>query len=262
MRCKSVLCLLMLSGSLFASGLAAANTPAENCSMTMGWEQWKPFQYRGDESTLTGFDIELVRTILNDLGCQLNFKEINWARGIVETRSGKMDMLPHADYADDRAEWAYFSEPYREVSQVLYVKPGGSDMYPFKKPADIMRSDFRMGVGRGVFIGDRFAELMTDAEFSKHIVYIPTDEMQQYKMLHAGRIDGYVRAATAMKSLQELLGEELRLEIHPLPILTSRQHFLFSKQSVNQDFVDRFNASLNKVIESGTYADLESRFLQ
>lgn len=262
MRGVSVLGLLILLGSILVAAHATEKISTEDCSMTMGWEQWKPFQYQDEDSRLTGFDIELVRTILTDLGCQLNFKEINWARGIVETRSGKLDMLPHADYADDRAEWAYFSEPYREVSQVLYVKPGDSGRYPFKKPADIMSSDFVLGVGRGVFIGDKFAELMTDAEFNEHIVYIPTDEMQQYRMLHAGRIDGYVRSATAMESLRELIGDELRLEIHPLPILTSRQHFLFSKKSVNQYFVDRFNASLNKLIESGIYSDLESQFLQ
>lgn len=262
MRNKPVISLLMLLGCLSVSGFAAANTNTDDCSMTMGWEQWKPFQYRDDESILTGFDIELVRAVFTDLGCRLDFKEINWARGIVETRSGEMDVLPHADYTDERADWAYFSDAYREVSQVLFVKPGGSQMYPFKEPSDIMGSDFRMGVGRGVYIGEEFAELMADAEFMKHIVHIPTDEMQQYKMLHAGRVDGYVRTATAMKSLQELLGEELRLEIHPLPILTSRQHFLFGKKSVSKHFVDRFNASLEKIIETGIYADLESRFLQ
>jgi len=253
------LCLFLFFAT---SGITAANNAVETCSLTMGWEPWKPFQYLDDHAALTGFDIELIKAIVTDMNCELDFKQVNWARGIVEVRSGELDMLPHADFTEERSQWAYFSNAYRDVSQVLYVKPGTAKRYPFKNLTDIIDSEFRLGVGRGVFIGDKFEELMLNPEFKKHIIYIPTDEMQQYQMLHADRIDGYVRTTTAIDSLRDILHDELSLEIHPLPILTSKQHFLFSQQSVKSEFVNRFNASLEEIVKTGIYDELKTRFLK
>jgi len=235
---------------------------ATACTLTMGWEPWEPYQYIDAKNQLTGFDIELISNVFEDMSCTVVFKEINWARGIVEVRSGKLDLLPHADYTEQRAQWAHFSDSYRDASQVIYVKKGSSERYPLASLEDIVQIDFRLGVGRGVFIGDEFIRLMKNPEFKKHIYYLPTDELQQYQMLQADRIDGYVRSITAMDSLRAKLGHSLNLEIHPLPMLTSKQHVMFSKKSVSKAIVENFNSSLQNIVSYGIYKDIESRFIR
>lgn len=63
-------------------------------------------------------------------------------------------------------------------------------------------------------------------------------------MLQAGRIDGFVRSISTLENLKKKLGRELDLEIHLLPINTSEQHFLFSRKTVDEALIARFNASL------------------
>lgn len=243
------------------TGTDSTTKAASGCELTMGWEPWEPYQYIDENNQLVGFDIDLINAIASAMGCTVRFKELVWARGLVETEAGVIDMLAHADYTDERNTWAHYSEPYRDSSQVLYVRKGESDKYPITSLKDAAKSGFRIGVGRGVYSGEDLESCLTTPELKKQIYYIPTVEIQQYNILQAGHIDGYIRSITAIDSLRNTLGEDLNLEIHPLPILTSKQHVIFSRKSVDRALVEEFNQSLNLIIERGVYDEIENRYL-
>ncbi|MBX2868822.1 MAG: transporter substrate-binding domain-containing protein [Acidiferrobacterales bacterium] len=238
-----ILLLGMFTHSLYAD---------DDCNLVVGWEPWHPYQYIDDSGELTGFDIEVLAAIAELTQCTFDFKQINWARGIVEVESGILDVLMAANITPERSQWAYFSDHYLSSTVVLFVRPGESSQYPFKSMRDIANFDFRLGVGRGVIYNDEFAELIKVPEFEKRLVYIPTAEMQQYQMLQTQRVDGYLRSITTLGSLPEVLGSDLKLEIHPLPVQSSRLHIMFSKNSVNEETVMRINNGLRSLREDGT----------
>lgn len=245
-----------------ASSLCIAAQANNDCVLTMGWEPWKPYQFVDDSGELTGYDIDLVKAVVEDMDCTLRLKQINWARGVIETKSGSLDMMAHADFTEERNTWALFSDPYRDNSIVLYVRKGESEHYPFASLQDIVGSDFRLGAGRGVYLGDAFEELLSDEAFRKQVFYIDTDEMQQYRVLKAKRVDGFLRSKTALDNLRKALGEDADIEIHPLPIFTSKQHVMFSRKNITQTLVDRFNASLTQIRSTGVYADIEAKYFE
>lgn len=250
---------IALWGLLCGTAIAAEDNISE-CSLTLGWEPWEPYQYIDKKDQLVGFDIDLISAITSDMGCTLDFKEIVWARGLVEVQSGTIDMMAHADYTDERNTWAHYTVPYRDSSQVLYVKNGDAEKYPMSSLKDAISTGFKIGVGRGVYLGEQFENYLTIPEFKKQIYYIPTVEIQQYNILQAGHVDGYIRSITAIDSLRRTLGDKLNLEIHPLPIRTSKQHVIFSRKTVDRKLVDKFNSSLDNIVQSGRYKEIEDRY--
>ena len=257
-----ILILILLTAlGLLTGKIHAASDSTTECELVMGWEPWEPYQYLDNNNQLVGFDIDLITTITSGMGCTLKFKELVWARGLVEIESGIIDMLAHADYTDERNTWVHYSKPYRDSSQVLYVKKGDAKKFPVSSLKEALSSGFRLGVGRGVYAGEELEQCLANSKYKKHVFYIPTVEIQQYNILQAGHIDGYIRSITAIDSLRETIGDELNLEIHPLPIHTSKQHVIFSRKSVDRKLVEQFNSSLDNVVKTGLYNTIEDRYL-
>lgn len=223
----------------------------DKCVLRMGWESWHPYQYLDESGELTGFDIDFISAIGKLIDCDVAFQEVNWARGMVDIENGNLDLIPNANFTEERSQWAHYSEPYRDNSTVMYIRKGELELYPFKSLSDIIGTEFRLGVGRGVVYGEKFLALTQDPDFQKHVQYIPTAEMQQYEMLQAGRIDGYLRSITAMKSLKDLLGSDINLQVHPVPVVSDRLHVVFSKKSVSAELVERFDEGLRTIQNNG-----------
>ncbi|WP_108650575.1 substrate-binding periplasmic protein [Dongshaea marina] len=240
--------LVLLIGS--GTGWAGAR-----CVLNMGWE---PYQYQED-SHLTGFDIELMRLAATDMGCELKLHQRPWQRGIHEARVGVQDLVAGASMTEERQRWFYYSAPYRTETMALFVMKGTSDLYSFSQLRDIVDSQFRLGINRGVYYGKAFEkarqELIDNGRLS---VY--NTEQQKYKMFMSGRIDGFLGGQASIKALVKNYLDDV--EIYPLKITTSDQYILFSKVSTTPGQVARFNQSLAKLKRSGAYQKLVERFLQ
>lgn len=239
---------------------AHAEQSTNECTLTMGWEPWHPYQYIDTQGVLTGFDIEFIEAIASSIGCSLVYREVNWARGLVDLKNGDLDLITNANYTQERSDWAHFSEPYRDSSIVIFMRKGESELYPFESLEDIIATDFRLGIGRGVTYSSELTEMSKLPKFKRHLVDIPTAEMQQYQMLQASRIDGFLRSITAMESLKEIVGSEINLEIHPFTIGGARLHVILSKKSVTTDLYARFNEGLRSIKNNGTLDSLLAKY--
>jgi len=256
---SNLLLCIVIYAFLTPSAGAADTQP---CVMKMGWDLWPPYQYIDESGKLTGFDIDFISAIGKLMDCEVVYQEVNWARGLVDLENGNLDLIPNANFTEERSVWAHYSEPYRDSSIVMYIRKGELELYPYQSLKDIAGTEFRLGVGRGVVYSDEFSMLQKNPEFRERLQYIPTSEMQQYEMLQAGRIYGILRSITALKSLHDSFGQGFNLEIHPMPVVSARQHVIFSKKSVSAEKVERFNESLRTIQKNGLLDRLAANYFQ
>ena len=81
-----------------------------------GWYLWDPYQYhdyRRGVQILTGFDVEIERTLQRLLGMEILLPEIAWQDQLAAVADGTMDITAGTIYSDARNAYAYFSNPYR-----------------------------------------------------------------------------------------------------------------------------------------------------
>ncbi len=244
----------------FSISAACGLTAQTGKTLSLGWDSWVPYQYKDDNGIVTGFDIDLVKKVMNNCGYDLKMEQMPWKRLLLHVRRGITDMTCGASKTKEREEFAYFSDPYRQESVVLYVRKGESSKYPLASLSDIMGASFRLGVAAEFYYGEQYEKLKNNPDFKSHIQEVPED-MPNVKKIMKNRIDGFLIDPFVGAALIRDLGFQNKLEIHPMTVYSDNVHVIFSKKSVSPKTVADFNDSLKILKENGTYDHIINRYL-
>ena len=237
------------------------NAFAKSCSLSMGWESWIPYQFQNKDGVITGLDIDLIRSILNNMECTLDLKNTSWKRLLTQTQKGEIDLVSGASLTEEREKWAYFTAPYRQERRVLFILKGEKHKYPLSNLNDIITSKFKLGVTRGVYNGDEFTKLMQNPSFTKQLQTVSKESINPKKLMK-GRINGYIADAISGSQLLREMGLLEKVEIHPLTIHSSDVYVMFSKKSTSEELVKQFNSSLEKLRKTGKHTQIINQYLQ
>lgn len=232
---------------------------AVDCELKTGWEPWPPFQYLDDSGMLTGLDVDLLKAVAERMNCRLLFVQIRWKAHLDRLKNGSLDLGASASRTDERAEFAYFSEPYRQEVVKLFVRKGDAGKYSFKTIESIAASAFILGATEGYYYGADFERLMKTDSFRERVELVE-DNINNFHKLDAGRIDGFLMDSVAAVMLHRQLGYSQAIEVHPLEIYSSDIFIIFSKKSVTPVLVQRFNQCLSELQQNGVYGSIVSRY--
>ncbi len=263
---KALIGCIQALGLLCVLGAAAQAASEGPRTLRGGWYPWKPYQYVEavyDNETLTGLDIELIGTALQNAGYQADFDSVSWKQHQQDVMEGQRDFAAGAFRSKEREQFAYLSAPYRKETNVLYVSKGAG--YEFENVEDMLRqfeaSGFRLGVIDGYLYGpDSVRKYIVDSSNSSSIVPVPNDYVN-FKNLLEGRIDGFLvdRLVGATLALEQ--GWHGRVEEIPMIIYEEDLHVLFSKKTCTPELVEAFNKSLAEMKESGQYNEILRAYL-
>jgi polar amino acid transport system substrate-binding protein len=93
---------------------------------------YAPFEYmsRDDGEGLTGFDVELVRTLAERLGLRAEFKATPFDSIIPALAAGNCDMVASATtITEERGRRVGFTAPYFDADQSLLIRAADKDRY-------------------------------------------------------------------------------------------------------------------------------------
>lgn len=255
-RNKRFIGALSLIGAL---GLISMNSAVAQ-EVSLGWEDWQPYQYKNAKEEVTGLDIELMQAILENIGYQVTLHELPWKRHLNNVETGRTDLAASASKTPEREQYAYFSDPYRTESVVMYIRAEDSGNHKFDSLQGIIGSEFTLAVTRGYYYGEEFEELMKNPEFKKHIREVNDNQLAQRQLVR-NRVDGFLEDPIAA-SIE--LGDEGLLDkvsIH-MPIYSDDIFAMFSKKSTSMEMVEAFNKSLAELKKNGTYDQIMSKYLK
>jgi polar amino acid transport system substrate-binding protein len=261
-----LLATLLLGAALFASGEtpAIASTPATDagCSLRVAWEPYDPFTFRDDNGTLTGADIELIKAVAEEIGCELSFRHIPWNRILLEIQTGAVDVSSSTSWTKERNRWAWFSAPYRKPQVALFVRKDEARNKRLGSLADVPRLGFRLGVIEGYFLGEDVARHMADPAFAALVEGAADYAVNLKKLLH-GRIDGFlVDDVDVLRAEAQALGVLDAVERHPLQVEGVNLHYMFSRASVRRDVVEAFDRALTRFKADGRLDRIFQQFLE
>ena len=96
--------------------------PDNNCKFVLGFDAWEPYQYVDVGERVAGLDIELIATVVKDMGCQLTYQQGTWVDLLMALRQGEVDLLLGASKTQAREKFALFSDAYRMEEFSLYIR--------------------------------------------------------------------------------------------------------------------------------------------
>jgi polar amino acid transport system substrate-binding protein len=224
-------------------------------TLSSAWYFWKPYQYKSEQGKLTGLDIELMKAVTARMGVEVDYTPKNWDDHLDFLSNGELDFATGAIITDEREKYAYISNDYRTETTVIYTKDG----FPFEinNYQDLMSllrdKKIRLGVIGGFrFQPAEFDRFLSDSTDQTTRISVQND-LDNFANLKHDRIDAFLVdrlvAATLVNEYEDFRFAK-RL---PAIINSSKIHVLFSKKSVSEETVKRFNKALAEIKENGVY---------
>ncbi len=242
----------------FAAAIALSWTCVSAETVTVGGNADKPPKQWEDESgEYKGVWIDLLKAIdreLPDIDFQISL--LPWKRaykGGVEGKNAMMSMF----YNDERSGIFDFSDPVLEEKVVIAVKKGKE--FKFDSLEDLKGK--RIGIYAGTSYGAEWQNAVDRGIFT---VDEDFSNPQRLKKILAGVIDGGVfnPGTAAVKMLCEQ-SPDIKFEdftVLERPVMAENSYFAIAKKLNRKDLIEKFNAALGKIKESGEYQQIIDKY--
>ncbi len=211
---------------------------------------YPPMEFEDEDGNFTGFDIELMRAIADDLG--LDTRVVNSGFDPITSglamESGECDIAAASiTITDEREENIDFSEPYFSGDQSLLVKDGGG----FATLGDFDGEN--LGVQTGT-TGELYAQ--ENATGANVISYENPGDL--LTALQAGEVDGVLQDIV-VNGDAALNDDTLTIaETYP----TDEFYGLAVQEEGKEALLEAVNAALAKLRDDGTYDDIYADFFE
>ena len=253
---KSRVSLLLLALAVSAVALFAAGCGSGDDSgggegggetLSVGSDiPYPPFE-QGKPGSYTGFDVELVEAIAENIGREAEFEDTSFDTIFVDLGQGKFDMVASAaTITDEREKTVDFTNPYYISEQAILVQEG-SDIDSVEK-----LSGQTVGVQKGT-TGQEFSEESTDASEVRAYPQGP----DAVNALTAGTVDAVViDIPVAENAVEASSGIELSAAI------PTEEEYGFAVAQGQEELLEELNEGLKETIDDGTYAEIYEKWFK
>lgn len=244
--------LLAITG--LGSGFATAVCPPQ---VLVGWDEWPPYMHLDEENNETGFDLELARLVIREMGCEPVFVRRVWKRVLSGISEGRLHLTGGASRTYERQKYAYFTRPYRSEIVTLFVRAEDAGSHAsLRSLSDIQTADFRLSVTRNYYYGPTYESLAKKEDFSRHLHLVYEDPIN-LRLLLGQRTDGFLGDPVFVR---HHAGKETWSRLHPLfDVHSGSIHFMLSRK-LPSSFLAEFEAALERIRAGNTFAGLLGKY--
>ncbi|MFJ6113500.1 amino acid ABC transporter substrate-binding protein [Agrococcus sediminis] len=208
---------------------------------------YSPFSFHeGGAGELTGYDVEVITAVAEELGVEVEFQETQWDAIFAGLDSGRFDVIANqVSITPERLERYEFSTPYTYSPGVLIV-PEGSDITGF---------DALEGRSSAQSLTSNWAEVATDAGADVEEV---EGFAQAAELLRQGRVDATINDRLTFLDYEQSQGGETGLEVVAETEEVSESAVAFRAGS--ESLVAAVDEALAALAADGTLAEISERY--
>lgn len=222
-----------------------------------------PFEFVDEDGKITGFDIDLVTTILENLGYEVEVQDIAFDALIPSLQSGKINIIAAGmSITDEREEVVDFSIPYYEADQSILIKKdsgveinASDDLENFTASIVNLTIGAQTGTTGNIWIQENLIDtgMMNEDNLKLYDLYI--DAIADLDIgpvrLHAIILDLAVAKAFAENPNREVA----------YTIVTDEFYGLAVKEG-DTAFLEKVNTELEEFIDSEEWFDLIAKYFE
>jgi ABC-type amino acid transport substrate-binding protein len=253
---------------LAIASVAIMNVAQAACrhSWTIGVYNHLPFQGFDSDGNPTGIEVDLIRQVATQMGCQVTFKDIPWQRQLNYAKTGEVDIVMGAGIREDRKAFLYFFSPYIYEPSVFVMLPQQQVQYPISSLDDVtkMNAEFKIAALIGASYSQAYADWIKKAPSRQHVDFVSTNEISM-RLLLAKRVQAAL-FADPHEPYIVLRKMNIKPDIVVFPIDIERRednyaYFTYSKHKFTQDDARAINERVVATIKSKAFAqDLRKYF--
>ena len=167
-----------------------------------------------------------------------------------QLKSGEKDAMIFLGKTEQRTEFLHYPDPYLTVPETLAFKKGNS-------ANGITKVDDLYGLTIGFLVGGRIPDALQNDKINFKLLAGNRLFERNLEKLLAGRIDAvYAPLSTALTEIIEQMGVSDQVELISIEFLEPVQIYtVFSKKSVSEEFVEKYNEALKSATIEIEYLD-------
>lgn len=208
---------------------------------------YSPFSFHeGGAGELTGYDVEIITAVAEELGVEVEFVETQWDAIFAALDAGRVDVIANqVSITPERLERYLFSEPYTYSPGVLIVAEG----------SDIASFDDLSGRTSAQSLTSNWAEIATEAGADVEEV---EGFAQAAELLRSGRVDATINDRLTYLDYVQSQGGETGLVDVAETEETSENALAFRAGS--ESLVTAVDEALAALAADGTLAEISERY--
>ena len=230
------------------AGGASLQSIQEEGVITVGTEgTYRPFTFHeGGGGELTGYDVEVMEAVAEELGVEVEFEETQWDAIFAGLDSGRFDVIANQVSITPEREADYaFSKPYTVSPGVIVVTDGDTSIDSF---------DDLAGKTTAQSLTSNWYELAKDSGAEIENI---EGWAQAVALLKQGRVDATINDELTFLDYQNTEGDT-SLEIAATTDEEARNAFAFRKGS--DDLVAAVDEALATLRKDGTLAEISEEY--
>jgi polar amino acid transport system substrate-binding protein len=243
------------------SAQAPTEVSPKECSFSLGFDVWEPYQYVDIGGSVVGLDVELITAVVEDMGCDISYQQDTWISSLDKLKNAQVDILLGASKTDAREEFAHFSDAYRMEEFSLYIRKDDEKHAAYQSLDSFIENGSKIGIVDGYYYGPKVSILLDGTATSKYFVPGIMGELNVGRLLDSD-IDGFLEDSFIGASILRRKGLSEYIVANGITISTGDIYVMFSKQSVTPEQVATFNDSLNKIKKSQQYEGIINKYSQ
>ena len=227
----------------------------EKMTVVRGAVEYPPMEFYRD-GKLTGFHIELIQKVANNLGIEVTWLEVPWRRALYMVQSGQADAISYIGKTNERAEWAIFDEGNIKSSvdySFLITKENESEL-TFEGDAEKLLDNRSLLIMAGFLTPPKIKELNITIHEAPEMINL-------VQMLLAGRADvALVNKLDYLTGIGSSAKVKSILLLEP-PVYSTAVYIAFSKKKNLYYLSTRFSEEMTRLKTTKEYQKLVEEFL-
>jgi polar amino acid transport system substrate-binding protein len=224
---------------------------AEGKPLTVAFTEWFPYTYL-DRGKPAGFEIEVLRSVLDEMGVKAVFSQYPWKRCLQNLKNGRSDALVSMLKAPDRELYTFYPVEPISISRTVFFIPAGKNI---RYDGSLKRlRNYSIGVIGGFSYGKAFDE----ADFL--IRDTALDARMLITKLLRGRIDMAAENKLVITGTAIRMGVLDQIRFLEPPIHTQELYVGFSRAGELETFSRSFSQALKHFKHTPHYRRILSRY--
>ncbi len=225
----------------------------EPCHLRYGWGEWRPLQYLNEKGETVGINLEFTRAVAKAMNCEMSFPiYANWKDLLNAIKQGEVDVVGNATFTQERAEFAYFSKPYRQDVYAIYVLANSYPKFASMNFESLKVHGFRLALTEKYIYGIDIDSWIKDERYKSLLRFTKKTE-DSYRLLLNGEVDGVIEDPFVVSFNIRTLKIEQELRSLPIQAFGLPVSYMFSKKTVTAKRVEQFNEALENVLAMPAY---------
>lgn len=213
--------------------------------------EYPPFE-KQEGGKIVGFDIDLINAIAEASGLAIDIKHYGWDATLDGVEKGRVDIGASAiTITDDRKGKFEFSEPYFQVKQLILVK-NDSNVSSFDDLAG-KKIGVQSATTSDILVQNKFGKTYEGLKGYEDIPGAVDDLMN-------GRLDAVIADDFVVKEFIKKIGNQGFKSVSDPSFEAQPDYFGFIVPKGNKELVDKINAGLKQVKDSGKYDEIYKKY--